>query len=104
MRTLTPPPEASTSSSSSPIRFTDDRGLGNPASIPFFVTDGTGRWTDIDADCGVGARVDPRGTACSSKDDEATGNACFTVPVDAVDGLVLGTEGFSGPLYFALPA
>lgn len=84
------------------VRFTDDEGLGNPASIPLFVTDGTGRWNDVDARCGAvpDSILD---TPRLEGGDEVTGNACFTVPTDAVDALVLGTEGFNGPLYFALP-
>lgn len=84
------------------VRFTDDDGLGNPASIPFFASDGTGRWNDIDARCGQipDSILD---APFIEKGDEATGNVCFTVPADAVASLVLGTEGFSGPIYFALP-
>ncbi len=84
------------------VRFTDDQGVGNPGAIPFFVSDGSGRWTDVEATCGIipDSLLD---AGLIEKGDEAVGNACFTVPSDAVDALVLGTEGFSGPIYFALP-
>lgn len=84
------------------VRFTDANGLGNPASIPFFVSDGTGRWFNYDARCG---RVpdDLTEVGFVEQGDELTGNVCFTVPADATDALVFGTEGFAGPIYFALP-
>jgi hypothetical protein len=84
------------------VRFTDAAGLGNPAAIPFFLSDGDGEWSMLDARCG---RV-PRPLADAgllAQGDEAVGNVCFTVPAEAVDDLALGTESFSGPLYFALP-
>lgn len=85
------------------VRFTDRSGLGNPASIPFFLTDGSAEWNDFEAACG--SIPDPIVEAgLLEQGDEAVGNACFTVASDAVDGLVLGTEGFAGPLYFALPS
>ncbi len=84
------------------IRFTDRGGLGNPASIPFFLTDGVGEWRDYEATCG---RVpdDLLDAGLIEQGDEVVGNACFTVPADAVGSLVLGTEGFAGALHFALP-
>lgn len=84
------------------VRFNDTDGLGNPASIPFFLTDGAGEWRDYEATCG---RIpdDLTESGLLEEGDEAVGNACFTVPSDAVDSLVLGTEGFAGPLHFALP-
>ncbi len=84
------------------IRFTDNNSLGNPASIPFFVSDGSGRWNDVDARCGIipDSLLD---SGLLEQGDETVGAACFTVPSDAVDDLVLGTEGFAGPIYFALP-
>ncbi len=84
------------------IRFTDSQSLGNPASIPFFVSDGAGRWNDVDARCGIipDSLLD---SGLLEKGDEAVGAACFTVPTDAVDHLVLGTDGFNGPIYFDLP-
>lgn len=84
------------------VRFTDANGLGNPASIPFFVSDGTGRWFNFDAHCG---RVpdDLTEVGFVEQGDELTGNVCFTVPAEATDALAFGTEGFAGPIYFALP-
>ncbi|WP_436792539.1 hypothetical protein [Actinospongicola halichondriae] len=84
------------------VRFTDASGVGNPASIPLFVSDGTGTWNDYDASCGAVPRS-ILGSGLIEQGDEAIGNACFTVPVDVVDSLMLGTEGFDGPVYFALP-
>lgn len=84
------------------VRFTDPVGLGNPASIPFFVSDGSAEWFDFDASCGQL----PRPLAESGlieQGDEAVGQVCFTVPADVVDDLALGTESFAGPLWFALP-
>lgn len=84
------------------VRFTDPAGLGSPASIPFFVSDGSGEWFTFDATCG---RV-PNALADAGlieQGDEAVGQLCFTVPSDVVDDLALGTESFAGPLYFALP-
>lgn len=84
------------------VRLTDRDGLGNPASIPFFLTDGTGEWHDFESTCG---RVpEPLiDTGLIEMGDEAVGNACFTVPAETVDDMVLGTDGFAGPLHFALP-
>ncbi|MDZ7674031.1 MAG: hypothetical protein U5K30_03045 [Acidimicrobiales bacterium] len=85
------------------VRYEDSNGVGNPGAVPFFVSDGSGEWQDFEATCGsvpnalVGAGILEQG-------DEAVGNACFTVPSDAVDDeLLLGTEGFAGPVYFELP-
>lgn len=84
------------------VRFTDRDGLGNPAQLPFFLTDGSGEWRDFEATCGQ--IPDPLVDAgLLEMGDEAVGNACFTVPAETVDTLVLGTEGFAGPLHFALP-
>lgn len=84
------------------VRFTDRDGLGNPASIPFFLTDGTGEWHDFEATCGriPEPLVD---TGLIEMGDEAAGHACFTVPSETADSMVLGTDGFAGPLHFALP-
>ena len=84
------------------VRFTDQEGLGNAGAIPFFVADGSGRWNDFDASCGQvpGSILD---SGLLERGDEAVGNVCFTVPSDVVDDLRFGTEGFDGPLYFALP-
>lgn len=84
------------------VRFTDDDGLGNPATIPFFVSDGTARWNDFESTCGAvpDALV---GAGLVEKGQEAVGNVCFTVPTEVVGNLRLGTEGFDGPLFFALP-
>lgn len=84
------------------VRFTDQEGLGNAGAIPFFVADGTGRWNDFDASCGQvpGSILD---SGLLEQGDEAVGNVCFTVPSDVVANLRFGTEGFDGPLYFALP-
>lgn len=84
------------------IGFTDRNGLGNPASIPFFVTDGDDLWYDFDATCGL-VPDDLLGVGLLEAGDEAVGNVCFTVPADAVDDLLFGTEGFAGPIHFALP-
>ena len=84
------------------VRFTDSSGLGSPGAIPFFVSDGDGRWSSLDAGCG---RI-PGDLALSGfieQGDEAVGQVCFTVPTGAVADLVLGTDSFAGPLWFALP-
>jgi hypothetical protein len=84
------------------VRFTDAAGVGNPSAIPFFVSDGTATWNDFEATCGaVPNSILAEGLI--EQGDEASGNTCFTVPTDVVDTLLLGTEGFSGPIYFALP-
>lgn len=84
------------------VRFTDASGLGSPGSIPFFVSDGDRQWSSQDARCG---RVPDSllATGFIEMGDEAVGQVCFTVPSDAVSDLVLGTESFAGPLWFALP-
>ncbi len=84
------------------VRFTDPAGLGNPGSIPFFVSDGSAEWFGFDASCGQvpNALAD---AGLIEEGDEAVGQVCFTVPSDVVDDLALGTESFAGPLYFALP-
>lgn len=84
------------------IRFTDRAGLGNPASVPFFVSDGTARWNDFEAACGV-VPDSVLGSGLLEAGDEVVANVCFTVPSDVVPNLRFGTEGFDGPLYFALP-
>lgn len=84
------------------VRFTDATGVGNPAALPLFVSDGTGTWNDFDATCGA-VPDSILGAGLIEQGDEAIGNACFTVPTDVLDDLLLGTEGFSGPVYFALP-
>ena len=84
------------------IRFTDASGVGNPAAIPLFLSDGVGTWNDFDATCGA-VPNSILGAGLIEQGDEADGNACFTVPVDVIDDLLLGTEGFNGPVYFALP-
>ncbi len=85
------------------VRFTDATGLGNPGAIPFFVDDGTARWFSYDATCG---RVpdDLADAGLLEAGEVARGQVCFTVPDDAVADLRFATEGFAGPLYFALPA
>lgn len=84
------------------VRFTDASGLGNPGAIPFFLSDGTAEWTALDGRCGtVPDALELAGLLAQG--DEAVGNLCFTVPTDVVDELALGTESFSGPLWFALP-
>lgn len=84
------------------VRFTDASGLGSPGTIPFFVSDGDDEWSSLQSDCGrvPGALAE---TGFIEQGDEAVGQLCFTVPSGAVDALVLGTESFSGPLWFALP-
>ncbi|HEY1119145.1 MAG TPA: hypothetical protein VGE43_15640, partial [Acidimicrobiales bacterium] len=84
------------------VRFTDASGLGSPGSIPFFVSDGDDQWDAAESRCG---RVPDAlaETGFVEQGDEAVGQLCFTVPAGAVDALVLGTESFSGPLWFALP-
>ena len=84
------------------VRFTDASGLGSPAAIPFFVSDGDAEWSSFESRCG---RV-PRSLAEAGfieQGDEAVGQVCFTVPSGAVDALVLGTVSFAGPLWFSLP-
>lgn len=84
------------------VRFTDATGLGNPGSIPFFVSDGEGEWSGFESGCG---RVPDAlaETGFIEQGDEALGQVCFTVPSEAVADLALGTESFAGPLWFALP-
>ena len=84
------------------VRFTEDNGLGNPAAIPFFVSDGVARWNDFESSCGIvpGSLLE---AGLLGRTDEVVGNTCFTVPDDVVDDLLFGTEGFAGPLYFAIP-
>lgn len=75
--------------------------VGNTATIPFFLTDRTATWNDIDAGCGnVPDNVLEGGTL--GPGDDFTGHTCFTVPVDAGDDLLFGTEGFAGPVHFAI--
>lgn len=84
------------------VRFTDSSGVGNPASIPLFLSDGVVQWNDFEATCGaVPNSILTRGLI--EQGDEAIGNACFTVPVEVIEDALLGTEGFDGPVYFALP-
>jgi len=84
------------------VRFTDAAGLGNPAAIPFFLSDGADEWSPFEATCGaVPAPLTDAGFL--EQGDEVVGNVCFTVPAAVVDDLALGTESFAGPLYFALP-
>ena len=84
------------------VSFTEDQGLGAPSAIPFFVSDGVTRWNDYEASCGLvpGSILD---AGLLGETEEAVGNVCFTVPDDVVDDLLFGTEGFAGPIYFALP-
>lgn len=84
------------------VRFTDASGLGSPGAIPFFVSDGEDEWSSLESTCG---RVpgDLARTGFIERGDEAVGQVCFTVPSGAVDALALGTESFSGSLWFALP-
>ncbi len=84
------------------VKFTDATGVGNPAALPLFLSDGTGTWNDFDASCGA-VPNSILGAGLIEQGDQATGNACFTVPIEVIDDLLLGTEGFSGPVYFALP-
>lgn len=84
------------------VRFTDSSGVGNPASIPLFLSDGTVNWHDFEASCGA-VPDSILATGLIEQGDEAVGNACFTVPVEVVDDVLIGTEGFNGPVYFALP-
>jgi hypothetical protein len=84
------------------IRYNESQGVGNPAAVPFFLSDGSGQWHDYEAQCG--SHPDPVVlSGLIESGDEASGTVCFTVPSDAVDDLLLGTEGFAGPVYFALP-
>ncbi len=84
------------------IRFNESQGVGNPAAVPFFLSDGVANWHDYDALCGsFPAPIALAGLI--ERGDEVVGNVCFTVPSDAVGDLLLGTEGFAGPVYFALP-
>lgn len=86
------------------ISFTDQNGLGNPASIPFFLSDRSGDelWYDYESSCGL-VPDDLLSIGLLEQGDEAVGNVCFTVPVETVDDMLFGTEGFAGPIYFALP-
>lgn len=84
------------------VRFTDANGLGSPAAIPFFVSDGSGRWFAFDSTCGH-IPDDLAEVGIVEEGDDLTGQVCFTVPGDAADDLLFGTDGFAGPLYFALP-
>jgi hypothetical protein len=84
------------------VRSADTDMVGNPSSIPFFVGDGTDKWDDLEARCGLvpDALLD---VGVLVPGDEVVGNACFTVPADAVGQLLLGTEGVNGDIYFELP-
>lgn len=84
------------------VRFTDPSGLGSPAAIPFFVSDGEAEWSSFESRCGrvPGALAE---VGFIEQGDVAVGQVCFTVPAGAVDQLALGTESFAGPLWFALP-
>ena len=84
------------------VRYTEGEGVGNPSAIPFFVSDGTGRWNDFEAGCGI-VPQSILATGLIEQGAEAVGNVCFTVPEDVVRDLAFGTEGFAGPVYFALP-
>ncbi len=77
-------------------------GFGSPAQIPFFVSDGSGQWFSFEGSCG-NVPDDLAEIGFVEDGDEATGQVCFTVPSEAVDQLVFGTEGIAAPLYFALP-
>lgn len=83
------------------IRYTDAEGVGNPAAIPFFLSDGNADWNDFEATCGL-VPDSILGAGLIEQGDVATGNTCFTVPADVADDVVLGTEGFDGPVYFDL--
>jgi hypothetical protein len=84
------------------VRFTGTAGLGNPASIPFFLSDGDREWSAFEARCGMVPRPLTEAGLLGEGDD-VVGNVCFTVPADVADSVALGTESFSGSLYFALP-
>ncbi len=84
------------------VRYTDPDGFGNPSSIPFFVSDGEGRWEDTAAQCGLVPDAILE-AAFLAPSEEVVGNTCFTVPTGAVAELRFGTEGVNGALYFALP-
>lgn len=84
------------------VRYTENEGFGSPSSIPFFLSAGGERWNDIEAECGIvpDSILD---APTLTGGDEGTWNTCFTVPSPHIDSLVFGTEGVTGPLYFALP-
>jgi hypothetical protein len=84
------------------VRYTEAEGVGNASAIPFFVSDGTGQWNDFEAGCGI-VPQSLLETGLIDQATEAVGNVCFTVPEDVVDDLAFGTDGFAGPVYFALP-
>lgn len=83
------------------IRFTESDGFTDTSYLPFDVRNGDGTWTDLDAGCGKVPESILSGVLLGP-DESATGNLCFTVPIDRVDNLHLTTEGFDGPVYFAL--
>lgn len=83
------------------IRFVESRGFTDTAYLPFEVRSGSDAWTDLDAGCGnvpdsmlTGVLLGPG--------DAATGNLCFTVPEEQAEDVLLTTEGFAGPVFFAL--
>lgn len=84
------------------VRSTDGSGLASASSIPLFVGDGESRWTDVEAQCGIvpDSILD---TAPLPGGEQVVANSCFTVPIDVVDDVLLGTEGVNGALYFELP-
>ena len=83
------------------VRLTDDT-TASLAGIPFVVGDGTATWSAFEAGCGS-VPEDLLLSRPFAGGEQVTGNLCFTVPADAVDGLALATEGFAGPVWFALP-
>lgn len=83
------------------IRFTESDGFTDTSYLPFEVRAGEDVWTDLDAGCGNVPQSLLSGVLLGPN-ESATGNLCFTVPSDRVDELLLTTEGFAGPVYFAL--
>lgn len=81
-------------------------GPGEPINtgyLPFALATRTREWSDLDATCGAvpDSLYDGKTIA---EGDAATGNTCFTVPIPATEQeLFITTEGFDGPIYFALP-
>jgi hypothetical protein len=81
-------------------------GPGRPINtgyLPFAVATEDDSWRDLEASCGLVPDSLYAGITIAAG-EEVTGNACFTVPSAVVgDDLFLTTEGYDGPVYFALP-
>ena len=85
------------------ISFNESGGIGSPALIPFFLTDGDAEYRDYESSCGAVPDSLALTGALLEDGQSLTANVCFTVPVEATEDLLLATNGFAGNLHFALP-